>query len=176
MKRNPIEALYLRFQTDQISRKKIHLFEEINTNPANVFSRLFVILVRHRQIEMVSDGNKKIEIKVIQIKILNFEDFSKKTHLKNDTLKECQLQIICIYLIYPRKSKTYSDGIFVNIDNSSQCGTHWVCFLVKDKHSFYFESFVDQPDKFPSDQLPKPILYQSYKIIMFSSNVMFLRE
>ena len=66
-----------------MNTKKNHLFEEINTDPANVFSRLFVILVRHRNIEMVSDGNKKIGMKVFQKKILNFKDFSKKNSYKN---------------------------------------------------------------------------------------------
>ena len=45
--------------------KKYQLFEELNTDPDNVNARLFVLLVRHRQVEMISDGNKKLESKVI---------------------------------------------------------------------------------------------------------------
>ena len=61
----PIQLIDLRFQVDHITPKKIQLFEEFNTDPLNVDARLFVILVRHRQIEMISDGIKIIEVKII---------------------------------------------------------------------------------------------------------------
>ena len=96
--------------------------------------------------------------------ILSFEDFMKKYKLKNDTKNESQLQKIYNYPIYPRDSKIYSDKGFVNIDNGSQDGTHWTCFIVKDNKSFYFDSFGGQPDKFLLNQLPKPIIYHNYKI------------
>ena len=47
-------------------------------------------------------------------------------------MNESQLQKICNYPIYPRDSKIYSKVGFVNIDNGSQGGTHWTCFIVKD--------------------------------------------
>ena len=59
----PIQITDLRFQVDYITPKKIQLFQEFSEDPAN--ERMFIILVRHRQIEMISDGNKIIEIKVI---------------------------------------------------------------------------------------------------------------
>ena len=59
----PIQIIDLRHQVDHISPKKIQIFEEFSEDPAN--ERLFIILVRHRQIEMISDGNKIIEVKVI---------------------------------------------------------------------------------------------------------------
>ena len=59
----PIQVIDLRFKVDHITLKKIQLFEEFDDDPDN--ERLFVILNRHRQIEMVSDGNKIIEVKVI---------------------------------------------------------------------------------------------------------------
>ena len=59
----PIQITDLRFQVDHITPKKIQLFEEFSEDPAN--ERLFIILVRHRQVEMISDGNKIIEVKVI---------------------------------------------------------------------------------------------------------------
>ena len=59
----PIQITDLRFQVDHITPKKIQLFQEFSEDPAN--ERLFIILVRHRQIEMISDGNKIIEVKVI---------------------------------------------------------------------------------------------------------------
>ena len=61
----PIQVIDLRHQVDQLTPKKNELFEEFNTDPANVNARLFVILIRRRQIELISDGNKVIEIKVL---------------------------------------------------------------------------------------------------------------
>ena len=37
-------------------------------------------------------------------------------------------------------------------------------FIVKDNKSFYFDLFGGQPDKFLSNQLPKPIIYHNYEI------------
>ena len=59
--------------------------------------------------------------------------------------------------------KKYSDKRFVDIDNGSQDGTHSTCFIVKEKKSYYFDSFGGQPDKFLLNQLPKPIIYHNYK-------------
>ena len=61
----PIQLVDLRFQIDLIPPKEIQLFEEFNTNPLNVNAQVFVMLIRHRQSEKISDGNKLIEIKVI---------------------------------------------------------------------------------------------------------------
>ena len=86
-------------------------------------------------------------------------------------MKESELQKIYNYNIYPRGSKIYSDRGFVNIDNGSQGGTNWTCFIVKDKKSCYFDSFGGAPDKFLSNQLPKPIIYHNYKIQDIYSNL-----
>ena len=88
----------------------------------------------------------------------------KKYKLKNDTTNESQLQRIYSYPIYPRASKIYFDKGFINIDNGSQGGTHWTCFIVKDNESYYFDSSGGQPDKFLLKQLSKPIIYHNYKI------------
>ena len=61
----PIQLLDLRFQVDYITAGKIQLFDEFITDPPNVNARLFVILVRHRQVQMISDGIKIIEVKII---------------------------------------------------------------------------------------------------------------
>ena len=61
--RYPIQITDLRHQVDHITPKKIQLFEEFSADPDT--ERLFIILIRHRQIEMISDGNKIIEVKVI---------------------------------------------------------------------------------------------------------------
>ena len=76
-------------------------------------------------------------------------------------MNESELQKIYLYSIYPQDSKIYSDKGFVNIDNGSMGGTHWTCFIVKDKESYYFDSFCCQPDKFLLEHLPKPIIYHS---------------
>ena len=59
----PIQVIDLRFQADHITPKKIQLFEEYRENPNS--ARLYVILIRRREIELISDGNKLIEVKVI---------------------------------------------------------------------------------------------------------------
>ena len=51
------------FKLIKQTQRKIQLFEEYRANTAN--ARLFLILIRHREIKMVSDGNKITEIKVI---------------------------------------------------------------------------------------------------------------
>ena len=101
---------------------------------------------------------------LINMKVLNFKDFLRKYNLKNDIINESELQKVYNYPIYPRDSKIHSDKGFVNIDNGSQGGTNWTCFIVKDSKSFYFDSFGVSPDKFLLNQLPKPITYHNYKI------------
>ena len=98
------------------------------------------------------------------MKVLNFKEFMKKYNLKNDSKNESQLQKIYNYPIYPRDSKIYSDKGFINIGNYENGGSHWCRFIIKDNESFYFDSFGGSPDKFLLNQLPKPIIYQNYKI------------
>ena len=90
--------------------------------------------------------------------------FMKKYNLKDQTMSESDLQKIYNYKIYPRDSKITTNKGFVNIDNGLQGGTHWVCFIIKDKKSYYFDSFGGSPDKFLLKQLPKPIIYHNFKI------------
>ena len=59
----PIEIIDLRHQADHITPKKIQLFLEYGDDPDN--ARFFLILIRRREIELISDGNKLIEIKII---------------------------------------------------------------------------------------------------------------
>ena len=56
-------------------------------------------------------------------------------------MDESELQRVYNYKIYPIDSKIITDEGFVNIDNGSQGGTHWTCFIVKDNKSFYYDSF-----------------------------------
>ena len=59
----PFEKIDLRFQVDQISPKKLRLFEKYNDNPANTI--VYIILIKHTEIKVISDGNKIISIKGI---------------------------------------------------------------------------------------------------------------
>ena len=59
----PIEIIDLRHQPDHIKLKKIQLFQEYGADPGN--ARLFLILIRRREIELISDGNKRLEVEVI---------------------------------------------------------------------------------------------------------------
>ena len=59
----PIEITDLRHQSDHITLKKIQLFLEYSADPEN--AKFYLILIRRREIELISDGNKLIEIKVI---------------------------------------------------------------------------------------------------------------
>ena len=61
----PTQVLDPNFQVDHVTPTKIQLFEELNTDPANANARFFVLLFRHRQKEMTSDGHKIIEVKVL---------------------------------------------------------------------------------------------------------------
>ena len=88
----------------------------------------------------------------------------KKHNVKDVTMNESDLQRVYNYPIYPKTSKMITDTGFVNVDNGSQGGTHWVCFLIKDEEPFYFDSFGGAPHKFLFKQLSKPIIYHIYKI------------
>ena len=59
----PIQIIDLRHQPDHISPKKIQLFQEYINDPEN--AKFYLIIIRRRKIELISDGNKFIEIKVI---------------------------------------------------------------------------------------------------------------
>ena len=58
-----IQVINLRYQADRITPKKVQLLEEYRARPAN--ATLYVILIRRREIELISDGNNLIELKVI---------------------------------------------------------------------------------------------------------------
>ena len=59
----PIQMIDLRFQVDHISPKKTRLVEEYDPNPTNTI--LYIILIKHREIKMISDGNKIISVEVV---------------------------------------------------------------------------------------------------------------
>ena len=59
-----VETIDLRHQPDHIGPKKIQLFQQYGTDPDN--ARLFVILIRRKEVELISDENKLDEVKVIK--------------------------------------------------------------------------------------------------------------
>ena len=61
----PIEILDLRHQADHITPKKIQLFLEYGGGADPDTARLFLILIRRREVELISDGNKLMEINII---------------------------------------------------------------------------------------------------------------
>ena len=56
-----------------------------------------------------------------------------KNKLETDTLNETDLQRVYKYPTNPGDSKYYSGKRYVNLENGSMGGTHWTCFIVKDK-------------------------------------------
>ena len=61
----PIQVIDLRHQVDYITPKKIQLFEEYKNDPVYPNIRLYIIVIRHKQIEMIPDGHKILEFKFI---------------------------------------------------------------------------------------------------------------
>ena len=59
----PIQIIDLRHQSDHITPKKIQLFQEYSADPEN--AKFYIILIRRREIELISDSKKLFEIKVI---------------------------------------------------------------------------------------------------------------
>ena len=59
----PTGIIDLRHQADHITFKRNQPFLEYGTDPDK--ARLFLILIRRREIELLSDGKKLIEVKVI---------------------------------------------------------------------------------------------------------------
>ena len=59
----PIEIIDLRHQPDHLTPTKIQLFQEYSAYPEN--AKFYLIIIRRREIELVSDGFKLIEVKVI---------------------------------------------------------------------------------------------------------------
>ena len=59
----PIKIVDLGHQFDYITPKKIQLFQEYSVDPK--IANFYLILIRRREIELISEGNKLIEVKVI---------------------------------------------------------------------------------------------------------------
>ena len=79
-------------------------------------------------------------------------------------MDESELQKVNNYPIYPRDCKICSHERFLNIDNGSQGGTQWTCFIKKITTHITFNSFGGQADKLLLNQLAQPMTYHNYKI------------
>ena len=66
----PFQTLDLRFQEDHISPKKIRIFQDYDDNPVNAIS--YSILIKHREIKMISDGTNIIGVEVILSIFIHF--------------------------------------------------------------------------------------------------------
>ena len=64
-RRYPLGIIDLKHQPDHITPKKFQPFLEYGTDPD--IARLFLIVITRRETELVSDGNKLLEVKVIYI-------------------------------------------------------------------------------------------------------------
>ena len=160
--KHPKEIIDLRHQLDHITPQKLQTLQEYGADPDN--ATLSLILFRRREKEVLSDGNKLIEVKVNEMKNLIFKYLMTESFLKNDTMDNSEIQRIYKYPIYPRSSKIDLAKGFVKIDVGRMGGSHWTCFIFKDNKGYYFDSFGVQPDEFLLKQLHKPILYHSCKI------------
>ena len=70
----PKQAIDLRFQRDFVKPKKNQLLEENVGDPDNAHfdARLFTLLIRRRELKMVSNGNRITEIKDIYMTKFKF--------------------------------------------------------------------------------------------------------
>ena len=59
----PIQLFDLRFQIHYVKPNKARLFAEYESAPEH--TNLYVLLMKHKEIEKVSDGNKKTGIELI---------------------------------------------------------------------------------------------------------------
>ena len=59
----PLKKFFFRLQVDQKSPKKIRYFTEFDDNPVNTI--IYKILIKHREIKMISDGNKIISVESV---------------------------------------------------------------------------------------------------------------
>ena len=87
----------------------------------------------------------------------------KKYILQDKAMNESKLQKVYNCKIYPRGSKITTNKTIVSIGNEIMGGTHRTCSFIKEKKSFYFDSFGGAPDKFLLSQLAERLIYHNYK-------------
>ena len=91
--------------------------------------------------------------------------------MKVESRSESECEQVFSDNIYTKDSLFTSEKRLVNVENGQMGGTHWTCFYIKDKISFYFDSFGGAPDKFLLNQLTKPKIYPKLKNQHFNSKI-----
>ena len=66
--------------------------------------------------------------------------------------------------ICPRVSVIQLGKRFVILINGRLGGTHWTFFPVKANKSYYFLSFGVSADKYLLHHLPKPVIFDNFKV------------
>ena len=62
------------------------------------------------------------------------------------------------------KKASRDECMVINIDHSSNEGTHWTCLFIKNGVSFYFDSFGFEPTLEVVDYCKQPRYYNSFPI------------
>ena len=62
------------------------------------------------------------------------------------------------------KRRAKNECIVINIDHSSNQGTHWTCLFIKNWDSFYFDSYGFEPPTEVKQYCKEPRYYSSYPI------------
>src|SRR5271167_4346147 len=63
----------------------------------------------------------------------------------------------------PKKIKTNESGI-VNLQDSDENGSHWICYFKKGKLKYYFDSYGLDPSNEVLNYLKQPIISSTYQI------------
>ena len=89
-----IKIVHPRCQVDQVYPEKTQLFEKYRGDPdiAHIDVRGFTILIRRRDLKLISDGVKINEVKVNNMAIINLKNFTKKYKLKESILDKSELK------------------------------------------------------------------------------------
>ena len=62
------------------------------------------------------------------------------------------------------KKALNSECMIINIDHSSNEGTHWTCLFIRNEVSFYFDSYGFEPTLEVIEYCKEPRYYSSYPI------------
>ena len=114
---------------------------------------------------------KFLKLLLFNMAVLSSNKFMKNYNLKDYTMDESDLKKAHNYSIYLRDSEITTKKLFVNIDQRSMGGSHWVCFYKKDDDSIYCDSFEVFSDKILPKQLSKSIISQNHKNQDINSNL-----
>ena len=90
-------------------------------------------------------SNFQIIKKCEELKIKNFQGVFMRDELKN-------------------KKSTKNECMVINIDHSSNEGTHWTCLFIKNGVSYYFDSYGFEPTLEVVEYCKEPRYYSSFPI------------